>query len=284
MIISISGGKGGTGKSTVSTNLAILLQEFTLVDLDVEAPNDHILLNVKLTDGIPVKLFKPRFNHEYCTGCGKCATVCNDNAIILNRKGKPMLLEELCAGCTACKLVCPVEKAIEGDFKVVGYIYENETSYGFKLITGELLEGEERTYKVLLETKRKALKEEKNLIFDTAAGAGNSIFKALEGSDIVVAVTEPTPFGARDLEKILYTTSYLKLKTVIVINKSGLGDEGEIVALSEKYGYPIVGRVPYSESIIRCYFSKTPVVRTKLPEAEVFREIKERILEEIKCS
>lgn len=284
MIISVSGGKGGTGKSTVSTNLAILLKEFTLVDLDVEAPNDHILLNVNLSEGIPVKLFKPKFNHEYCTGCGKCAEVCNDNAIVLNREGKPILLEDLCAGCTACKLICPERGAIEDDFKVVGHIYENKTPYGFKLITGELLEGEERTYKVLLETKKRALKEGGNLIFDTAAGAGNSIFKALEGSDIVVAVTEPTPFGARDLEKILYTTSYLKLKTVIVINKSGVGDEEEILSLSERYGCPIVGRIPYSEEIIKCYFSKTPIVNTDLPEAKVFYEIKERILEEVKCS
>jgi MinD superfamily P-loop ATPase len=71
---------------------------------------------------------------------------------------------------------------------------------------------------------------------------------------------------------------------VIVINKSGIGNEGEIVTLSEKYGYPIAGRIPYSKDILRCYFSKKPVVKTKLPEAEVFQEIKEKILEEVKCS
>ncbi|SMP06269.1 MinD superfamily P-loop ATPase, contains an inserted ferredoxin domain [Desulfurobacterium pacificum] len=283
MIISISGGKGGTGKSTLSTNLSILLQQFTLVDLDVEAPNDHILLNVKLTNGIPVKLFKPKFNHSYCTSCGICASVCNDNAIILNKERKPILLKDLCGGCTACKLACPSEKAIEEEHEIIGYIYENETSYGFKLITGTLLEGKEKTYKVLLETKRRATKEEK-VILDTAAGAGNSIFKALEGSDIVIAVTEPTPFGARDLEKILHVTSYLKLKTVIVINKSGLGNEKEIINLSEKYNYPIIGRIPYSENIIKCYFDRTPIVKTQLPEAKIFEEIKEKIMEELKCN
>ncbi len=283
MIISISGGKGGTGKSTLSTNLSILLQQFTLTDLDVEAPNDYILLNVNLTNGKPVKLFKPKFNHNYCTGCGICASVCNDNAIILNKENKPILLKDLCGGCTACKLACPSEKAIEEDYETVGYIYENETPYGFKLITGALLEGKEKTYKVLLEAKKRALKEEK-IILDTAAGAGNAIFKALEGSDIVVAVTEPTPFGARDLEKILYVTSYLKLKTAIVINKSGIGSEDEIVNLSQRYGYPIIGRIPYSENIIKCYFNKTPIVKTQLPEAKIFEEIKEKILEELKCN
>jgi MinD superfamily P-loop ATPase len=283
LIISVSGGKGGTGKSTVSTNLALLLKEFALVDLDVEAPNDYILLNEELYGGIPVKNFKPRFNHTYCTGCGKCARVCNDNAIIMTKENRPVLLEELCSGCTACKLVCPADGAIEEDFKTVGFIYLNETKYGFPLVTGSLIEGEERTYRVVLETRKFAMERFKNLIFDTAAGAGNSTFKSLENSDLVVAVTEPTPFGARDLSKTLEITKHLRILTVIVINKSGIGDKRPILELSKKYGAPIIGEIPYSENIVKSYFFKKPVVTENLPEAEVFHQIKEKILGVVGC-
>jgi len=279
MRIAVSGGKGGTGKSTVSTNLAVLLKEFALVDLDVEAPNDHILLGVELSKGISVNQFKPSFNHSLCTGCGLCKEACNDSAIIMNREGFPVLIEDLCTGCRACYLVCPVKGAIEESSKTVGYIYHSKTRYGFDLITGSLIEGEERTYRVVLETKRYALSRYENIIFDTAAGAGNAVYKSVEGTDLVVAVTEPTSFGARDLRKILEITSLASVKTVIVVNKSGIGSEERIVELSKRFGAPIVGRIPYSEEIMKSYFEGAPVVTKDVPEAEVFREIKRKILE-----
>ncbi|WP_457569914.1 nucleotide-binding protein [Desulfurobacterium sp.] len=280
MIIAFSGGKGGTGKSTVSTNIAVLLENFALVDLDVEAPDDHILLSTGLVKVKDVNLFQPVFNHEACLACGRCVDACHDNAIISGRDGKPILIPELCGGCRGCKLVCPSEEAIEEGKRLVGKIYENVTPYGFPLITGELLEGEEKTYKVLLETRKYALNKYSDLIFDTAAGAGNSIFKALEDVDLVVAVTEPTPFGMRDLQKILEVTKQLGRKTVVVINRSGTGDESLVEDLCNKYGVKIAGRIPYSKNIIKSYFENKPIVTTSLPEAEIFKNLKDRILEE----
>ncbi len=283
MKIAISGGKGGTGKSTISTNLAVLFKNFALVDLDVEAPNDHILLGLELKDGIPVNQFKPVFNYELCTGCGLCKEACNDSAIIMNREGRPVLIEDLCTGCRACYLICPVSGAIEEGFKTVGYIYHAETPFGFDLVSGSLIEGEERTYRVVLETKRYALSRFDDVIVDTAAGAGNAVYKSVEGADLVVAVTEPTSFGARDLKKILEITSLANVKTVIVVNKSGIGSESQIEELSKEFGAPIIGRVSYSEEVMRSYFEGVPVVLKDVPEAEVFLQIKERIEEVLRC-
>ncbi|WP_022847448.1 MULTISPECIES: nucleotide-binding protein [unclassified Desulfurobacterium] len=280
MIIAFSGGKGGTGKSTVSTNIAVLLEYFALVDLDVEAPDDHILLSTELVKVKDVNLFQPVFNHDACFACGRCLDACHDSAIISGRDGKPILIPELCGGCRGCKLICPSEEAIKEGGKFVGRIYENLTPYGFPLITGELLEGEEKTYRVLLETRRYAVGKYEKLIFDTAAGAGNSIFKALEGVDVVVAVTEPTPFGVRDLEKILEVTKRLERRTVVVINRSGTGDESVVESLCDRYGVKLIGRIPYSENVMKSYFENRPIVKTDLPEAEVFKELKDRILEE----
>ncbi|WP_457567668.1 nucleotide-binding protein [Desulfurobacterium sp.] len=280
MIVAFSGGKGGTGKSTVSTNVAVALGDFALVDLDVEAPDDHILLSTELVGVGEVALFQPVFNHDACFACGRCLDACHDNAIISGRNGKPILIPELCGGCRGCKIICPSDEAIKEGKKTVGRIYENVTPYGFPLITGELFEGEEKTYKVLLETRRYAVRRYENLIFDTAAGAGNGIFKALEGVDVVVAVTEPTPFGIRDLEKILEISKLLDRRAVVVINRSGTGDESIVEKMCNRYGIKIIGKIPYSENIMKAYFKNVPVVTTDYPEAAVFRELTEKIMEE----
>ncbi len=281
MIISVTGGKGGTGKSTVSTNLAVL-SKFTLVDLDVETPNAHILLNETLKNEEEVYSFYPVFNWDFCTRCGACVESCNDSAILKNAQGYPFLVKNLCSGCTACKIACPADGAIEDGKEVIGFTYSFKTAYGFKLISGKLVEGEEKTFKVLLQTKKRALGEGgSNLIIDTAAGSGNSVFKALEGSDLVIAVTEPTPFGVSDLERILKITDYLSLKTWVVINRAGIGDEGEVEKLAERYGVKIAVRIPYSMDIARSYFLQSPIVLSDSPEAMPFKELYRKVTEEM---
>ena len=281
MVISVTGGKGGTGKSTISVNLAVLLK-FTLVDLDVETPNAHILLRENLRNREEVYSFYPVFCWESCLKCGACANACNDNAILMNAEGYPFLIESLCSGCTACKLACPEKGAIKEGARVIGFTYSFETNYGFRLITGELLEGEEKTFKVLLQAKKRALKEGgENLIIDTAAGSGNSVFKALEGSDLVIAVTEPTPFGASDLERILRIADHLSIKTWIVINRSSTGDEREIEKLADMFNAKVIERIPYSTQIVESYFSGVPISLSDSPDALPFKRLCKRILEEM---
>ena len=46
MIISVASGKGGTGKTTVATNLALSIPaDVQFVDCDVEEPNAHLFLH-----------------------------------------------------------------------------------------------------------------------------------------------------------------------------------------------------------------------------------------------
>lgn len=138
--IAVSGGKGGTGKSTVATNLAVALRKIgvrlTLADLDVEAPNDHILLGVELANEEPVNQFMPRFDYSKCTKCRKCAEVCEEHAIVTLKDGTPFLMPTLCSGCRACEIVCPVPGAIQEAFRVIGHTYVTPTPYGFTLVTG----------------------------------------------------------------------------------------------------------------------------------------------------
>lgn len=287
MQIAVSGGKGGTGKSTVAVNLALALAEVTsgevtLADLDVEAPNDHLLLNVELGEGRPVEQFLPRFNYNLCTRCRKCAEVCEEHAIITLRDGTPFLMPNLCSGCRACEIVCPVSGAIEEAFKVIGWIHEGETHYGVKLVTGRLKEGEERSMPLVVEAKRHALKVAKDiLVVDTAAGTGNTVSTAIEGSDLLVAVTEPTPLGLHDTGLILKLGSLMGLRTWVVINRSDLGDVEAVERLASSYGAEIVARIPYSETILRSYVSGRPVViyERDSEEARTFFDVAKRVLE-----
>ncbi|WP_048058235.1 nucleotide-binding protein [Pyrococcus yayanosii] len=286
MQIAVSGGKGGTGKSTIAVNLAVALAnriEIALADLDVEAPNDHLLLGVELANEEPVTQFMPKFDYSKCTRCRKCAEVCEEHAIITLKDGTPFLMPTLCSGCRACEIVCPVPGAILEGSRLVGHTYVTETPYGFPLVTGKLLEGEERSMPLVVVAKKRAQALNKDLILvDTAAGTGNTVSKAIEDSKLLIAVTEPTPLGLHDLELILELGRLMSIPTWIVVNRADLGDVKEVEKLATKYGAEIVAEIPYSEAIVRSYVAGRPIVLKDGPEAEIFKGLADRVAEFLK--
>ncbi len=283
MQIAVSGGKGGTGKSTVAVNLAVALAEsfkLVLADLDVEAPNDHLLLGVEPANEREVREFMPRFDYSKCTRCRKCAEVCEEHAIVTLRDGTPFLMPNLCSGCRACEIVCPVPGAIGEAFKVIGHTYVTETPYGFNLVSGKLKEGEERSMPLVVEAKKRARSlPHELLLVDTAAGTGNTVSKAIEGSELLIAVTEPTPLGIHDTELILRLGRLMEMPMWVVINRADLGDRRRVYALAEKYGADVVAEIPYSENIVRSYVQGKPVVLWKVPEARVFRGLAGKVVD-----
>ena len=285
MQIAVSGGKGGTGKSTVAVNLAVVLKklgvELTMADLDVEAPNDHLLLGVDLANERPVNQFMPRFDYSKCTRCRKCAEVCEEHAIITLKDGTPFLMPNLCSGCRACEIVCPAPGAIKEGFRVIGYTYVTPTPYGFTLVTGKLREGEERSMPLVVAAKKKALEVHKDggvFLVDTAAGTGNVVSKAVEFSDLLIAVTEPTPLGIHDTELILELGNLMEMPIWVVINRADLGGRERVHELAEKYGAEVVAEIPYSENIVRSYVEGRPIVLTDYPEAGIFKGLAKKVL------
>lgn len=267
-IIGITGGKGGTGKSTVATALAYEIakvKKVLLVDADVDCPNDHLLLSIERKELETVYQRIPKFNLNKCSRCGQCGAVCKTNAIVSIKNKEPLFMRTQCNGCGSCHYICK-EKAISWEKKEIGKIYSGK-NYNIDFLGGELKACEpvsEFIVNSLNEVLRKKANEYEYIIIDTAAGTHCPVIAALEMCDKVYSVTEPTPLGAHDLEIILGLLKALNTKSKIVINRSDIGNKKLISVLSEKYNVPIITEIPYSKEIINNYAKGIPINNIKI--------------------
>ena len=256
-IIGITGGKGGTGKSTVATAIALELAEnnrVLIVDADVDCPNDHLLLNIKRGEIQKVYQRIPEWDFDKCTRCGRCGGVCVSKAIVSPVGIKPIFVPSQCNGCGACVIECPVD-AISWDRKVIGTIYEGEKG-NLGLLSGELKPNEpvsEFVVNSLNEIIEKRKKDYDYIIIDTAAGIHCDVIAALENCDLVFSVTEPTPLGTHDLDLILDLLKKIKIDFNIILNRSDLGSREIVENLAEKYNKKIILEIPYSKEIVNSY-------------------------------
>ena len=253
-IIGITGGKGGTGKSTIATALAYELAKnnrVLLADADVDCPNDHLLLNIERRPVKTVEQRIPNWDFDKCVKCGLCGPVCKTNAIASIKGHNPIFMKQQCNGCGACVLKCPVD-AISWTKKEIGQIFTGR-KHGIDLLSGELKSNapiSEFIVNSLNEIVEKKKNEYDYIIIDTAAGTHCPVIAALEMCDCVYAVTEPTPLGKHDLELILKLLKRLNIKPEIVLNRSDIGDKKIIQNLAKEYDVKIVAEIPYSKKIV----------------------------------
>ena len=270
-VIAVSGGKGGTGKSFVATNLATYLaslgKSVVLADVDVEAPNDHILLGVKeLMNEEPIKTFLPIIDYSKCTACGACVKACDTGALIGARGRPPIVMPRLCSGCMACYYVCPFRAISPDGRRVIGYTYHTPVRKGeasLDLVTGVLREGEEHTPPAVIAARDRAERVARGkdaLIIDTGAGTGNSVSVAVRGAELLIAVTEPTPLGVHDLAAILELAGAMGLRTWVVVNRWGIGAGEGLDEVIREAGVERVVRVPYSRGAVEAYVAGEPVI------------------------
>jgi len=283
-VVAVTGGKGGVGKSTVAVNLAAALvrmgYKVALMDADVDGPDDHILLGVSLERPLEVTVTVPAIDGNKCTRCRKCVDACRRHALLQPPDGVPVLIGD-CNGCEACILVCP-EEAIQRGARPVGKTYMCDRD-GLALFSGELLPGAEDSAAVVNALRKRlygSLDGADMVIVDTAPGIHCNVINALKGADSVYAVTEPTPLGAHDLERMLNLLRDLRLTARIILNRADLpGPRESFVAMAREFGGSTAIEIPTDELLLKSHVAGIPVV-DMAPDADCSSRLR-RIAEEI---
>lgn len=285
MKIAVTGGKGGTGKSMMATSLAIEFaknNKTALLDVDVECPNDHLLLSVKRKEFTKIYQPIPQWDFDKCTKCGKCAAVCKQDAIVFVKDRYPAFVKDICIGCKACIVACP-QNAISETKKEIGTIYTGK-NYNVDLISGELKLGELASGEVVAEVRKHSEKINKKsktevTLIDSAAGIGCPVIASLVGTDYIVAVTEPTPSALHDLKRVLYLADHFQIKHGIVINKYDLarGFCSKIEKFAKENKIKIIGKIPYKKDFVNSTIKMKPVTEINSNYQKLFQKIIEQI-------
>jgi MinD superfamily P-loop ATPase len=268
MIISVASGKGGTGKTTVATNLARSIgSDVQLLDCDVEEPNAHLFINPSIEETQTIFAPVPEVNEEKCTYCGKCAEICQFKAIaVLNET--VLVFEELCHSCGGCWEVCP-EGAIAQSGRELGVIQKGHSN-GIEFVHGKLRVGEAMS-PPLIKKVRAQQDPEKLTIIDAPPGTSCPVIASMKDTDFVLLVTEPTPFGLHDLKLAVGAVQILNIPCGLVVNRSDLGDD-KVIDYAHQKGLPILMQMPFDRRIAEAYSRGQLLV-------DVMPEWKDRFLE-----
>lgn len=277
MIISIASGKGGTGKTFITTNLARSLESNVAVyDCDVEAPNSHLFLRPDVLGKTSFVTTVPAIDLEKCTFCKKCMEICRFNAIAI-LKENALVFPELCHSCGGCFRICE-DRAINEVDRILGDI-ETGKAGSIDLVHGRLGVGQVMAPR-LIEQVKSRMKEDVVNIIDAPPGTSCPVITSIKNSDFVVLVTEPTPFGLHDLKLAVEGVRALNLPHGIIVNRAGKGDD-QVSAYARKENIDILMEIPFDRSIAETYSNGEIYVDIHPEMKKVFKALFDKIQEQI---
>lgn len=256
--IAVASGKGGTGKTTVATNLFHALNSeragsALLVDCDVEEPNAQLFFQenrVRTRSTINQEI--PQIDIPNCTFCRKCAEYCEFNAVvIIPPAGYAEVNPSLCHSCGACLVACPSE-AIHVQYEPIGTLTHFHDQDGNRLIEGRLKIGSAMQTMVIRSLKQAIPDRESIVILDAPPGSSCPVVETIADADYILLVTEPTPFGLHDLKLMLSLVREMDKAFGVVVNKANLGNR-ELYDYLEKEHVEIISEIPFSRSYAAQY-------------------------------
>lgn len=249
MIISVASGKGGTGKTTVATNLACSLPgAVQLLDCDVEEPNAHLFMKPEIERTETVYAMVPEVDTERCNSCRSCVDICRYSAITVVG-GKVLTFPELCHGCGGCIEVCPEQAITEGG-RELGVV-ESGQSGRVHFIHGRMRVGEAMSPPLIKKVRERAIATFTTII-DAPPGTSCPVIAAMRSVDFVLMVTEPTPFGLHDLKLAVEAVRTMGIPCGLVINRADLGDRG-VHDYASREGIPVLLEIPFDREIATAY-------------------------------
>ncbi len=275
MKICVASGKGGTGKTTVAVNLARSLDEnIILLDCDVEEPNTNLFLKGEPIDTEICYVKVPKVDESLCDGCRKCTEICEFKAIIVIEK-VPMLFYDLCHSCGGCYHVCPQHAISEIDRRigvVESYKRKNVLLYQGRIDIGVAMAPP------LIKQVKKHINDNKVCILDAPPGTSCPAIATMQGSDFIILVTEPTPFGLNDLKLAVEVTRKLNIPFGVVINRSDIGDNRVHEYLKQE-NIPLLMEIKHDIEIAKLYSEGKIIVEEIRQYKDEFKELKEKVVE-----
>jgi MinD superfamily P-loop ATPase len=253
LILSVASGKGGVGKTTIAVLLAKMMADqgfaTAYIDCDVEAPNGHLLLKPTIETHKTITRLIPESDTVNCTGCGACETVCEFGAIVSLPQGV-QVFPNLCLSCGACVTACP-NNALHEVPHVVGEL-ETGKAGSLHFVQGRLRPGEARNIPVIEAVVDCQFPDIDIIVRDAPPGTACPAVTAMEGSDLVLLVTDATPFGLHDLTLITETVRAIKLPAVALVNRSDIGDQ-RVFDFCHQNNLPSIATIPYSKTVSTAY-------------------------------
>ena len=278
MNIAFASGKGGTGKTTVATNLALSIENVQFIDCDVEEPNANIFIKEKITKSEKITIKIPKIDNKKCDYCGYCSELCAYNALAVV-PSNVLVFPELCHSCGGCEIVCPKD-AINWEERIIGKIEHNHQSKKIDFYHGLLNVGEMQAIPIIKSLKRK-INENKNVIIDAPPGTSCPVIESIIGSDYCILVTEPTPFGMHDLKLAIEVVRHLNIPFGVIINRDGIGDD-KVEQYCQNKNIPVLLKIPEKRMIAHLYSKGIPLVSKSFEWHEMFGQVFNIIQEEVK--
>ena len=275
-IVAVASGKGGTGKTTIATNLAYYLaglgKNIQYLDCDVEEPNGHIFLKPEIVESINVTVNIPQVDLDKCTACGKCSEICQFSAIVCIKE-QVLTFEQLCHSCGGCWRICPAD-AIKPKPLNIGDI-DSGKAQNIDFIAGRLQIGNVRSPALIKEVK-KHIKQDHISIIDVPPGTSCPVVEVVKGADFVLLVTEPTPFGLNDLKLAVELVNEMNLPFAVVINRCDIGNR-EVEKYCQAENIDICLKLPDDRRIAEAYSTGQMIVDVLSEYRKEFSELYEYI-------
>ncbi len=247
MIVSVAGGKGGVGKTLVSTSLARAAAPVQFLDCDVEEPNAHLFLKFTPRRSERIEVEVPGYRKWKGEVCWEGAEFCRYQALVVVNDDM-LVFPQLCTSCGGCFILCP-DQVLKPVLHVVGTVRTGVGSGGINMVTGELKIGEQSTTEVIKAVKSR-LNPDREVVIDCPPGNSRPALEAMRGSDFCLLITEPTPFGLEDLKGNKELVDLLGIPAGVVINRSG-GPYQEVSSWASDQGLPVLVEIPWNQEIAR---------------------------------